>query len=189
MRQMPSIKTVKTFTTCEASPIRQNPSDAKLEYARRTNTNSRILANFLRSHKASLGMLFILFQFRTLDQQAYCLLGSKLSLNRNRQRRVDKSRKFSFPAPAYIDSRFLNQQDIFICHSILPWPKYETAGRIRSQLHPKGFPGGPPCRGWAGRGFCSCSCSSCRTTFTKSPYWHGLTTRIWNTLYEAIASV
>ena len=135
MRQMPSIKTVKTFTTCEASPIRQNPSDAKLEYARRTNTNSRILANFLRSHKASLGMLFILFQFRMLDQQAYCLLGSKLSLNRNRQRRVDKSRKFSFPAPAYIDSLFLNQQDIFICHSILPWPKNETAGRIRSQLH------------------------------------------------------
>ena len=147
MRQMPSIKTVKTFTTCEASPIRQNPSDAKLEYARRTNTNSRILANFLRSHKASLGMPFILFQFRMLDQQAYCLLGSKLSLNRNRQRRVDKSRKFSFPAPAYIDSRFLNQQDILVCHSILPHQKYETTGRIRSQLHPKGYPGGPPCRG------------------------------------------
>ena len=56
MRQMPSIKTVKALDICEASPnTRQNPSDAKLEYAGRTNTNSRTLANSLRSCQSILG--------------------------------------------------------------------------------------------------------------------------------------
>ena len=57
-------------------------------------------------------MPFILLPFRTLDQLAYCLLGSKLSLNRNRQRRVDKNQTISNSTPAYIYSKNINQQDI-----------------------------------------------------------------------------
>ena len=110
MRQMPSIETVKAIAICKASLTK-----SKTRQMRNSNTPGvriqtlEYLATSCEAVKAFNRMPFTLFQFRTLDQQAYCLLGPKLSLNRNRQHHVDKSRTFSSSTPAYKDSQNVNE--------------------------------------------------------------------------------